>query len=186
MKRNTRLRTTVSAVCVAVGALVGASTADAQVTVSLPNSTQTTTLTATVAEQASITVPAGVAFTVNNVSASTASSAVTVSASGIVLSSALRQVKVSLQANAATFTPPSGTATWNASDVTWNAATWTNATGAAGTLSNSAFNTVATCTADTASCDTSALAFTLAANSNIVRSGAYTLVVTWRFEAIGT
>ena len=36
-----------------------------------------------------------------------------------------------------------GATTWSASDVSWNAATWTAATGVAGTLSNAAFNTVA-------------------------------------------
>ena len=127
----------------------------------------------------------GVAFTVNSVGASTASSSVSVSATGVVLATATKELKVSLQANAASFTPPSGSATWNASDVTWNVATWTNATAASGTLSNSAFNTVAS-TADVASCSTSGLVFTLAANTNIVRSGNYTLVVTWKFESIGT
>ena len=186
MTNHTYTRVTLSAICIAVGALINASHANAQVNVTLPNSSQTTTLTATVAEQASITVPAGVTFNVNSVGSATAASAATVSASGIVLGTATKQLKISLQANAATFTPPSGSATWNASDVTWNAPTWTNATGASGTLSNSAFNTIATCTANVASCTTSNLVFTLAANSNIVRSGNYTLVVTWKFESIGT
>jgi hypothetical protein len=43
---------------------------------------------------------------------------------------------------------------------------------------------VATCTAGAGSCNTSALVFTLGANPNIVRSGNYTLVVTWKFESI--
>ena len=40
--------------------LVGAGTAHGQTSVSLPNSTQTTTLTANVTDQARVTVPAGV------------------------------------------------------------------------------------------------------------------------------
>ena len=175
------------------GALVGlaatlgaVSDTQAQVNVALPNSSQTTTLTASVSEQASVTVPAGVTFTVNDTGSATAASAASVSATGIVLATATKQLKISLQANAATFTQPSGAITWNASDVTWNAATWTNATGSAGTLSNSAYNTVATCTAGASSCDTTGLAFTLASKPTIVRSGNYTLVVTWKFESIGT
>ena len=177
------MKKSLSAICVAVGVLA-ASSAYAQVNVTLPNSSQTTTLTATVAEQADVIVPAGVTFNVNDINTATAASGVSISASGIVLSSATKTLKISLQANAATFTQPSGSATYNASDVTWNASTWTNATGASGSLSNSAYNAVATCAADVASCSTSNLVFTLAANNNIVRSGNYTLVVTWKFESI--
>lgn len=44
----------------------------AQTTVVLPDSSQTTTVTANVAEQAKVTVPAGVTFNVNDISSSTA------------------------------------------------------------------------------------------------------------------
>ena len=165
----------------------GAAGAAAQTTVSLPDTSQTTTLTATLNEQARIQVPAGVSFTVNDVSSATASSAASLTISNIALASATKQLKVSLQANAAAFTAPvSGATTWSASDVTWNAATWTNATGAAGTLSNSSYNTIATCDADAAGCSTSALTFTLGAKSGVRRSGNHTLVVTWKLESIGS
>jgi hypothetical protein len=157
----------------------------AQQTVTLPDTSQTTTLTATVSEQARITVPSGVAFAVADVTANTAATAASVTATNIVLSSATKQLRVSLQANAAAFTPPVvGATTWSAGDVTWNAATWTNATGAAGTLSNAAFTTVATCAAGSASCSTTALVFTLAAKPTVTRSGDHTLVVTWKFESL--
>ena len=181
--RRELVKKSLSALCVAVGVLA-ASTAYAQVNVTLPNSSQTTTLTATVTEQADVVVPAGVTFNVNDIDSATAASGVGVSASSVVLSSATKALKISLQANAATFTQPTGSVTWNASDVSWNAATWSNATGASGSLSNSAFNAVATCAAGAASCETSDLVFTLAPNSNIVRSGNYTIVVTWKFESI--
>jgi hypothetical protein len=164
--------------------LVAATVVHAQVTVTLPSTSQTTTLTATVAEQANVTVPTAVTFAVADIASSTAATAASVSATSVVLSSALKQLRVSLQANAASFTPPSGAITWSASDVTWNAASWTNATGVGGTLSNAAYNTVATCTAGAGSCNTTGLVFTLAANPSIVRSGNYTLVVTWKFESI--
>jgi len=167
--------------------LAGAGTAHAQTSVTLPNTSQTTTLTASVSEQARVTVPAGVTFNVTNITASTAASAASVTVDNIVLATATKQLQVSLQANAASFTPPVGGATtWSASDVTWNAATWTNATGASGTMSNSAYNTVATCTADAATCSTTGLLFTLGAKSTVKRSGNHTLVVTWKFESIGT
>jgi hypothetical protein len=44
---------------------------------------------------------------------------------------------------------------------------------------------VATCTVDTASCSTTGLVFTLAANTAVQRSGNHTLVITWKFESIG-
>jgi hypothetical protein len=179
------MRQTLVRFATALGLLLAVATVvHAQVTVALPSTTQTTTLTATVAEQANVTVPTAVTFAVGDIASSTAATAVSVTATSVVLSSATKQLRISLQANAASFTPPSGAVTWNASDVTWNAASWTNATGVAGTLSNAAYNTAATCTAGAGSCNTSGLVFTLGANPNIVRSGNYTLVVTWKFESI--
>jgi hypothetical protein len=167
--------------------LTFSSVAYAQTSVTLTDTSQTTTLTASVSEQARVTVPAGITFNVSNVAASTAASAATVSVSSIVLATATKQFKVSLQANAAAFSPPVGGAvTWSASDVSWNAAAWTNATGALGTLSNAAYNTVATCAADAADCSTSALVFTLGAKGTVKRAGSHTLVVTWKFESIGS
>jgi hypothetical protein len=108
-----------------------------------------------------------------------------VNVQSIVLATATKQLRVSLQANAASFTPPVvGSPTWVAGDVTWNAATWTNATGASGTLSNSAYTAVATCAPDASDCSTTALVFTLAARPAVKRSGNHTLVVTWKFEGI--
>ena len=162
--------------------------ASAQTTVTLPDDTsETTVLTATVAEQAKVTVPANVAFTVNDVSSSTPAAAASVTITDIVLATATKQLKVSLQAAAAAFTPPVAlAATWAPADVTWNASTWTSGTGASGTLSDSAFNEIATCAADTASCSTTDLVFTLGAKPTVKRSGDHTLTVTWKFEATGT
>jgi hypothetical protein len=168
-------------------AVAAALTASAQTTVTLPNTSQTSTLTANVSEQARVTVPAGVTFNVTDIASSTAATAASVSIDNIVLATATKQLKVSLQGGAASFTPPvSGATTWSASDVTWNAATWTNGTGASGTLSNSSYNEIATCTADAATCSTTGLVFTLGAKTTVKRSGNHTLSVTWSFESIGT
>jgi hypothetical protein len=166
--------------------LAFASIGYAQTSVTLTDTSQTTTLTANVSEQARVTVPSGVTFNVNNVASATAASAASVSVTGIVLATATKQFRVSLQANAASFTAPGGATTWSASDVTWNAAAWTNATGTLGTLSSAAYNTVATCAADAADCSTTALVFTLGAKNTVKRSGNHTLTVVWKFESIGS
>lgn len=169
----------------AAAVLLGATVANAQTTVTLPDTSQTTTLTATVGDQARVTVPTGVSFSVSDITAATVASPASVTISNIVLATASKQFRMSLQAEAASFTPPvGGAASWAASDVTWAAASWTNAAGVAGTLSNSAYNAVATCTADVASCSTSGLTFTLGANTGVKRSGNHTLVVRWKLESI--
>jgi hypothetical protein len=172
---------------IAAMAVMTAGLASAQTTVTLPNSSQTTTLTASVSEQAQVSVPAGVTFNVTNVGASTAASGASVTVSNIVLATATKQLKISLQANAASFTPSVAAATtWSASDVTWNAATFSNSgVGASGTLSNAAYGEIATCAADAAACSTTDLVFTLAAKSAVKRSGNHTLAMTWKFESIG-
>jgi len=179
------LRQSLSFAIATVGVLTCAGAAQAQTLITVPDTSQTTTLTATVADQARVTVPAGVSFTVNDIASSTASGATSISVSNIVLASATKQLRISLQANAAAFTPPVvASPTWSATDVSWNAAAWTNATGAAGTLSSAAYTVVATCTADATSCSTGGLTFTLAANGAVTRSGNHTLVVRWKFESI--
>ena len=167
--------------------LAVASSAEAQSTVTLPDTSLTTTLTANVSEQATVTVPSGVSFNVTNVNASTTASDASITVTNIVLATATKQLRLSLQANAASFSPPVGGATtWAASAVTWNAAAWTNAAGSGGTMSSSSYNAVATCTADAASCSTTGLTLTLAANSAVKRSGNHTLTVTWKIEATGS
>lgn len=167
-------------------ALLAAAPAVAQTTIVLPDTSQTTTLSVDVSEQARITVPAGIAFAVTNVNAPTAANPATVTIDSIVLSSATRQLRLSLQANAGSFTPPApGDATWAAGDVSWNAASWTAAAGTAGTLTNAAYGTVATCDAGATACSTTTLTFTLGPKPAVQRAGAHTLVVTWKVEGIG-
>jgi len=155
-------------------------------TVGLPDTSQTTTLSANVREQCKITVPATVEFAVDDIGVATTASAASVTIEHIVLATATKQLKLSIQASAANFTPSVvSAATWSAANVSWNAATWTGATGALGTLSNSGYSEVATADADAAGCSTAALVFTLAANTSVKRSGTHTLAVTWKVESIG-
>lgn len=167
--------------------VLGAQNAHAQTTVTLPDSSLTTLFTASVSEQARVVVPASVTFNVTNVGNSTAAGNASVTIDQVVLATATKQLKVSVQAAAASFSAPAGGgATWAASDVSWNNASWTSATGASGTLSSGAYNTVATCDAGTTSCSTTALVFTLGANPAVSRSGNHTLTVTWKVESIGS
>jgi len=166
--------------------LFGAQNANAQTTVTLPDSSLTTLFTATVSEQARVVVPGSVLFNVLNVGSSTAASAASVTVDQIVLSTATKQLKLSIQAAAASFTAPAGGGTtWSASDISWNNPAWTNATGSAGTLSSAAYNTVSTCDQGTDNCSTTNLVFTLAAKPTVQRSGNHTLTVTWKVESIG-
>jgi len=170
----------------AVGLTVGlAGVANAQTTVSLPDTSQTTLMTAIVAEQARVVVPATITFNVANVGAATAAAAASVTVDNIVLASSTKQLKISLQASAANFTPPvAGAVTWAASDVTWNAATWSNGSGTAGTLDAALAREVALCNAGASTCSTTGLVFTLGAKSTVAVSGNHTLTVTWRFESM--
>ena len=159
----------------------------AQSTVVLPDTSQTTTVSVTVSEQARVVVPAGISFNVTNIGASTSAAAATVTIDQIVLASASKQLRLSLQATSASFTPPvPGDTTWAAADVSWNAAAWTAAAGLGGTLSNSTFNTVATCDPGAAACSTTGLVFSLAAKPAVQRSGTHSLIVTWKVESIGS
>jgi hypothetical protein len=176
-------------IAIALGGMlaIGSASAVAQTTVVLPDTSQTTTMSVNVSEQARVAVPAGISFNVTNIGAATAAAAATVTIDQIVLATATKQLRISLQATAASFTAPvAGATTWSASDVSWNAATWTTATGVGGTLSNAAFNTVATCSAGAAGCSTTGLVFSLASKPAVQRSGTHTLVVTWKVESIGS
>jgi hypothetical protein len=167
--------------------VVGPRVSEAQTTVLLPDTSQSTLLTATVSEQARVSVPASVTFTVADVSNSTAANAAALTIDRIVLATATKQFRISVQAAAASFTPPVvGATTWAAGDVSWNAATWTRATGASGVLSASAFTQVATCDPDAGDCLTTNLVFTLGAKSTVKRAGNHMLTVTWKVESIGS
>ena len=177
------LRNSVAA-SAAVLALAGVATA--QTTVVLPDTSQTTMVSVTISEQAKVSVPTGVAFSVSDIGTTTAAAGATLTVSQIVLGSATGQLRVLLRANAPAFTPPvNGAATWSAGDISWNAAVWSSGIGSGGTLSQASFGTVATCDAGVPSCATSSLVFSLAPKPAVQRSGSHTLTVTWKFESIG-
>jgi hypothetical protein len=164
-------------------ATIVAADAAAQTTVILPDTSQTTGITVNIMEQATVTIPSSALFTVSNINTQTTSMPLTVSIGALMQNTTSTGVRISLKANAALFTPPQvGAPTWSAADVSWLAANWTGATGSAGTLSNAAFTTVAAC--GTTGCSTNALVLTLAPKPTVTRSGAHTLVVTWKIESL--
>lgn len=181
-----KMRNTIWLVAVVLGLLVSAGLASAAV-VTLPDETQSTTFTATVSEQANVSVPATVTFTVTDVSSSTVASDATVSATTIVLTDG-NALKISLKGDAADFTPPTGgTNTWAVGDVSWDTgATWTGITGGAGTAGTlaTAYGTVATSDANVTALSTTSLTFTLAADATVDRAGDHTLAATWKFESL--
>lgn len=153
--------------------------------VTLPNTSQTTTFTANVSEQANVTVPASVSWTVNNVSATTDSGAQSVSATTVVLEDG-KKLRIEIAPDATDFTAPTGgTVTWASDDVSW-AGTWTNGTANNTSMSAAAgtyVKLVDMTSANSASLSSADLVFTLAANSTVDRSGAHTLAATWKFSS---
>jgi len=167
-----------SVAALALATMAGA----ADVEVTLPDTGQSSTLTATVTEQATVNVPAAISFAVSDVSLSTDASATAITVSGIVLDTVTKQLKISIKAATGSFTG-SGT-TYSAGDVSWGTSTWTGATATPGTLTTS-FQTLATCTAGVTGCDTTDALFSLAAQP-VTTSGAKTLTLNYKFESIGT
>ena len=170
------------AVLAVLGVLAGAASA---AVVNLPNTSNTVTFTASVNEQCDVVaLPSAVSFTVTDHTAATDSASQTVTINNLLLQNG-KALKVSLQANAANFTAATGgSVTWAASDVSWNAATWANGTGAAGTLSNTIYTQLVTSAANAASLSTSELTFTLAGKDSVDRAGNHTLVATWKLESV--
>ena len=157
----------------------------------LPDTSTTSTMTVTIREGMSIIVPAIIDFgtvtiDATNKSVPATTTAQTVTLTGIALATG-KKVRVSLQANAASFTDGTGPV-FAATDVSWNASTWTQGTGTAGALSNTVFTPVATSNANpTGSMSTTNLLFTLGVHdfaAAAVLSGAQTLLITWKVESI--
>jgi hypothetical protein len=169
---------------IVTAAVMTAGLASAQTVMTTTGNTATT-LSANVSEQAQVTVPATVAFAVPNISLAATSSPQTVTLSNIVLSSASKTLRMSVSAPAS-FTPSVvGSPTYAVDAVSWNASTFTSGTGVAGTLAATDV-VLATCVAAVVTCGTTNLVFTLAPNTGILRSGAHTLLMTWKFESMGS
>ena len=152
--------------------------------VTLSNETQTTTFTANVTEQANVTVPATVTWTVDAISSSSPSADAPVSAAAIVLNDG-QALKISIAPDATDFTPPTnGIVTWASNAISW-VGSWTGGTPNNGTMSATAttYTKVVDTAANAASVASTSLVFTLAAKAGVDRAGAHTLAATWKFES---
>ena len=166
--------------------MVGAQAA----TITLPDTSQTSTMQATIREGMTITVPSLIDFgsiaidgTNKSIPATTVPQTVTLT--GVSLLSG-KKLKISLEAGAASFTDGVGPV-FAAADVSWNASTWTQGAGTLGTLTNTAFTQVAASNANPAgTITTTNLLFTLGVHdfaANAVQAGPQTLLVTWKVES---
>lgn len=140
-------------------------------------------LPASAQDSVTIQVPIGVSFQVSDVSRSSngspESSTLSFSSANLTGGHVLR---VSLQADAAAFTPPSG-AGIPASKVTWTAFSATGGTAFNGTVGSSAYNLVFQ-SAPTATSGQVDLTWSLAAPGSGTRAGSHQLAIRWKVESI--
>ncbi len=105
-----------------------------------------------------------------------------ISATTIHLSGPTRYVRVSVKANAAALSGPTANA-FPASSLTGTASNAVNGVGASGVLSSLAFTPVINTIKNPGSTSVD-LVWSLAAPAVRVRSGTYTLTVTWKIESL--
>ena len=178
---------------VLLGVLAFAASIASATIVTLPNSSSGVTYTATVTDQCNVVaLPSTIAFNVHNHAIATDATGTTVTINNIIVAQG-KKIKLSIAPTAVDFDNDAGegglkqSETWPSSAVSWSdGGEWTTGTGAAGTMSGSigTYVQVATSGANAATLSTTSggLLFTLAANEDIVRSGAYTLGATWKIE----
>lgn len=134
-------------------------------------------------ETVNFTAPAGVSFYVFDVSSSTTGNpdpfTISFTDSSIIASHALR---VSVKADAASFTAPSGTAI-PASSVSWNAGGAQGGTGSGGTLSSISYVQIYQSNTNPATGSVD-LTWSLAPLPSGVRAGDHTLTVRWKVESV--
>jgi hypothetical protein len=96
-----------------------------------------------------------------------------------------RVLRISIQATAPTFTPPGGSATIPASNVSWTTSNAVNGTGFNGTLSSSAYTLVYQSTKSPKITSGAVdLTWNLAAPGTSIRAGNHTLVARWMLESV--
>jgi hypothetical protein len=135
-------------------------------------------------EWVNITLPSAVSFAVTNATIATTGTPnptqISFSLLSVLTGHALR---ISIQANASTFTPPAGTATIPASNVSWTTSGAVNGTGYSGTLSSVAPVRVFQSTAGRTTGSVN-LIWQLAAPGSAIRAGSHTLVARWILESV--
>ena len=142
-----------------------------------------TDVSAAAQETVAIEVPSGVSFLVTDVNTSTGGapnpSTIRFSNANLSLGNALR---VSVQADAAAFTPPSGSSI-PPSKVSWTTVGSAGGMGWNGTLTSSSYSQVFQSDPARASGHVD-LAWTLAAPGSGIRAGSHQLTIRWKVESI--
>jgi len=137
-------------------------------------------------EMVNITVPSTVSFAVTDISRSTtgAPTPTTVRFSNAILIPALppRVLRISVKADAATFTPPSGSSI-SSSKVSWAVFGANGGTGFSGVLSSSSYAIVFQSQPPSLSGQVN-LGWTLAPPGSGIRSGNHQLTIRWKVESI--
>ena len=134
-------------------------------------------------EMVSITVPPAVSFLVTNVSSSTTGSPIPTTFSFASANLDLgKSLRVSVQADASTFTPPSGSRI-PASKVTWRILGAAGGVGSNGTLNSTSYTLVYQTNPNPTSGQVN-LEWTLAPPGNGIRAGAHQLAIRWKVESI--
>lgn len=139
---------------------------------------------ATAQELVTVTVPANVSFSVTNVATDTVGnpSAARVSFSGLVVLP-LRVLRISVTADAVSFTPPSASLAIPASKVRWTTSNASGGSGSNGTLSSAAWTQIfqSSLLATSGRVD---MTWTLGAPGGGIRAGTHTLTVRYKFESM--
>lgn len=129
-------------------------------------------------------LPSAVSFAVTNATIATTGTPnpSTISFSGLTVVTG-NVLRISIQANAPNFTPPAGTATIPASNVSWTTSSAVHGTGYGGTLSNVA-PVVVFKSAAGRKVGSVNLTWQLAAPGIAIRAGSHTLVARWILESV--
>ena len=174
-----------SAKIIAIFLLLGCGRFASGVTLTLPDESQTITLTALINEQADVSVPASVIFNVTDVSQGALSAEYTISATNVVLEDG-KKLRIEIIPTSEEFTPPvPGATTYQAGNVGWNSPTWVNGDGHVGALDIWGYYIVADMSSANASeLSTTQLKFALGPNSAVNRAGNHTLSATWKFSSL--
>lgn len=134
------------------------------------------------AETVDVTVPPGVSFNVTDVTQNTAAPTVTLSFTNASLNGN-HQLEISVMAAAPNFTPPAGTVTIPASNVTWTATT-PDGTATGGTLSATTYTRIYISSRPCPASGSVDITFTLAAPGTGIRAGDHTLPLRWMFDSV--
>lgn len=136
------------------------------------------------AQTADVMVPAGVSFNVFDVAVSTVSSPSTVIVSyqnGTLQNN--QALKISVVADTANLTPPSGTGAILASNISWTTSNAVGGTGYNGALSAAAYTPVYL-GVNRGNSGSVQLSFTLAPPGASIYAGVHGLVLRWKFEIV--